>query len=108
MTKNISWVQSLVMPLVMALLLSGCFHYTDTQPIHSTSIATVDSPKIGVASCRNVPVLALFYSKLNCSDAVKKAMQNGGITKVHHIERTQSFTLVGLLGTKLTFTVYGE
>ena len=112
MTKNISWLQSsamaAAMALVMALLLSGCFHYTDTHPIHSTSVATVDSSKIGTASCRNIPILAFFYSKLNCSDAVKKAMQDGGITKVHHIEKTQAFTLLGLLGTKLTFTVYGE
>ncbi len=104
MTKNISRV----LPLVMALLLSGCFYYADTYPIHSTSVATVNSPKTGTTSCRNIPILAFFYSRLNCSDAVKEAMQDGDITKIHHIEKTQSFTLLGLLGTKLTFTVYGE
>ncbi len=81
--------------LLAILLLSGCFRNEISYPVYSTSIATTDSPKTGTFTCR-----------VRCSDALEKAMENGGITKIHHVEETLTFVLIII--PKTTVTVHGE
>jgi len=96
--------------LVMsALLLSGCamvltpatgFLYSDVKgPFAATSNAGYS--KVGTAEC--VSILGWVAT----GDAsIKAAMENGGITKIHHVDYKTEVVL-GIYA-KLTVIVYGE
>ncbi len=88
-------IARILLPLLLALLLSGCFYNKISYPVYSTSIATTDSPKTGTFTC-----------VVRCSDALKKAMKNGEITKIHHVEETIRVILI--LFPETTITVHGE
>jgi TRL-like protein family len=89
-----------------ALLMSGCgVVYTGIKtPMESLSIPLDNTPgkKIGRASCKSyVWVVAVG----DCS--VKAAMENGNITKIHHVDTDIESILVGLYG-RATTVVYGD
>jgi hypothetical protein len=92
--------------LFLSLFLSGCaVLYTDIKtPIPSLSINTdaQGTAHVGKASCASyVWVVALG----DCS--VQAAMQNGGISKVHHVDSEITSYFFGIY-TKFTTVVYGE
>ena len=89
-----------------ALLTSGCgVVYTGIKtPMENLSIPLDNTPgnKIGRASCKSyVWVVAVG----DCS--VKAAMENGNISKIHHVDTDIESILAGLYG-RATTVVYGD
>ena len=101
-------IKKILMPIMMVFMLTGCFYSSIKQPVNSTAIATTSALKQGTVSCGNIPILSIFYNNLDCSDAVKEAMKDGGITKIHHVEKRERLILFGLFGAKIVVTVHGE
>jgi PBP1b-binding outer membrane lipoprotein LpoB len=96
----------LALILILTLFLSGCaLLYTDIKtplPSLSTNTDAQSTTHVGKASCAYyVWVLALG----DCS--VQTAMQNGGISKVHHVDSEINSYFLGIY-TKFTTVVYGE
>ena len=89
-----------------ALLMSGCgVIYTGVKtPMENLSVPLSNTPgkKIGKASCNTyVWVVAVG----DCS--VKAAMENGSISKIHHVDTDIESILFGLYG-RATTVVYGD
>jgi hypothetical protein len=96
----------LALVLFLTLLLSGCAAlYTDIKtplPPLCTNTDAQNSTHVGKASCASyVWIVALG----DCS--VQAAMQNGGISKVHHVDSEINSYFLGIY-TKFTTVVYGE
>lgn len=95
--------------MMAALLLSGCamvltpatgFLYSDVKGPHAVT-ANVGYSKVGTSEC--VSILGWVAT----GDAsIKAAMENGGITKIHHVDYKTEVVL-GIYA-KLTVIVYGE
>lgn len=89
-------------------LLSGCASnypiggaFTDvTLPIHATELGGRPH-KTGTAECTSILSLV---SQGDCS--IEAAKQNGGITKVHHVD-WKAHNILGVYG-KYQVIVYGE
>ncbi len=89
-------------------LLGGCASnypvgaaFTDlTLPIHATELGGRPH-QVGTAECTSI--LSLVATG-DCS--IEAAKQNGGITKVHHID-WKAHSILGIIG-KYQVTVYGE
>ncbi|HUT04862.1 MAG TPA: TRL-like family protein [bacterium] len=95
--------------MVAALLLSGCamvlspatgFLYSDVKGPHSVT-ANADYSKVGTSECTSI------LGWIATGDAsIKAAMENGGITKIHHVDY-KAEVILGVYA-KLTVIVYGE
>lgn len=98
------------LPIILLLaalaMLVGCGAvYTGIKtPIEHLSVPLDDTPgdKIGKASCMSYVWVILVG---DCS--VKAAMQDGGITKIHHVDTDIKTVLLGLYG-RATTVVYGD
>ncbi len=101
-------MKKILVSFMMVFILTGCFYSLVKQPVTSTVDATTKSSKTGKISCSDSPILSAFYSEIDCSNAVKKAMIKGGITQVHHVEKETKAILAGFFGTTITITVHGE
>jgi len=89
-----------------ALLMSGCGAvYTGIKtPMEDLSISLDKTPgnKIGKASCKSYVWVVVVG---DCS--IKAAMENGGISKIHHVDTDIESILAGLYGNATT-VVYGD
>lgn len=94
--------------LFAAMFLVGCASvypvggiYTGvTLPVNVTSNVS-DSPKMGTAECRS------YFGIVAVGDAsIYKAMENGGIKKIHYVDWNVE-NILGIIGT-YKVTVYGE
>lgn len=101
----------LVIALLSGTFLAGCgayvvspvtgFAFTDVKGPVDTTGNTAYSLKVGTAKCES------YLGLVAVGDAsIKTAMEDGGITKVHHVD----FHSVSYLGiyAKFVVTVYGE
>lgn len=95
----------------LAFALTGCVfpgpcHMQSplTLNVVSPNAAFVDNSvrpiKVGEAKASGI----LFFTEGDCS--IKKAMENGGITKVHHVDY-RTHDILGIIGSQTTL-VYGE
>ena len=75
---------------------------TTTMPISATSNPVGN--KCGEASC--VRVLGIFGGSANVG--LNKAVKNGGITKISHVDYVNKKCIGGLIYSKTTTRVYGE
>jgi hypothetical protein len=100
---------SVVGLFVCSLLFSGCASpypvgtlYTNLKlPVSVTSNQAGKGEKVGTAECQSI--LALVAT----GDAsVQTAMNNAGITKIHHVD-WEVENILGIIG-KYKVTVYGE
>lgn len=85
--------------IVSMTMLASCA--TTTTPIAATSNPVGN--KCGEASCTRF--LYIFGGSANVG--LNKAVKNGGITKISHVDYVQK-TCLGGLYTKYTTRVYGE
>lgn len=92
-------IKTLAFAAMSALMLASCA--TTTTPIAATSNPVGN--KCGEASCTRV--LYVFGGSANVG--LNKAVKNGGITKISHVDYVKKSTLGGLI-TKFTTRVYGE
>jgi len=93
--------------LILALtLLAGCGAvYTGIRtpmPQISTQLTDTMGSKVGKSTCTSMAWVVLVG---DCS--IKTAMDDGGITRVHHIDTEITRILAGLYGT-VTTVVYGD
>jgi len=97
---------------VASLFFTGCavspfqagLYTSNTRPtvdLEVESSASVNPSKKGEATCTNI--LGLVATG-DCS--IKEAMKNGGITKIHHVDYSNT-NILGLIN-KGTFVVWGE
>ena len=93
-------IMSFAMAVVSAAMLVGCS--TDTVPVTATSNPVGN--KCGEASC--VRVLGIFGGSGNVG--LNKAVKNGGITKISHVDFVKKKCVGGIIFTKTTTRVYGE
>lgn len=95
-----------------ALFFTGCavtpfqalIYTQNTSPtadLEVESLSSVSPSKKGEATCTNI--LGIVATG-DCS--VKEAMKNGGITKVHHVDYSNT-NILGIIN-KGTFIVWGE
>jgi len=96
----------------LAFTLAGCggaigitpvtgMYYTDVKGTYGGVTPLEGYSKVGKASCQSI--LGIIATG-DCS--IKKAMENGGITKIHHVDyHTKS--ILGIIATH-TVIVYGE
>lgn len=105
MKKTITLISLMAISLT---LFTGCATsypigqlYTELKlPVAVTQNGS-NSPKIGVAECES------FLGLIATGDAsIETAKQNGGITKVHHVD-WEVENILGIIG-KYKVTVYGE
>ena len=92
----------LALTIMAATILSGCI-YTDVRAPMQAMLATEDvsTDKEGT-SC-----MTMILGLVAWGDAgVKAAMDNGGITRVHHVD-TDTYNILGVY-TKIPVRVYGE
>jgi hypothetical protein len=92
----------LLFAISLAVFLNGCV-YTNVKLPMQAMLATeeVDTAKVGSSEA----IVVLWLIALGDA-SVKKAMDNGGISKVHHVD-TETFSILGIY-TKYTVKVYGE
>lgn len=88
------------MAVISAAMFASCA--TTTRPVAATSNPVGN--KCGEASC--VRVLGIFGGSSNVG--LNKAVKNGGITKISHVDYVTKRCLGGFLYTKTTTRVYGE
>ena len=93
-------IKFFAMAVISVAMLASCS--TVTMPISATSNPVGN--KCGEASCTRV--LVVFGGSGNVG--LNKAVKNGGITKISHVDYVQKKCLGGLLFTKTTTRVYGE
>ena len=93
-------IKFLVMAAVTAAMFASCS--TVTVPISATSNPVGN--KCGEASCTRV--LGLFGGSNNVG--LNKAVKNGGITKISHVDYVKKTCLGGMIFSKTTTRVYGE
>jgi len=91
--------KSLALAAVSVVMLASCV--TTTTPIAATSNPVGN--KCGEATCTRV--LYIFGGSANVG--LNKAVKNGGITKISHVDYVKKDCLFGLV-TKYTTRVYGE
>lgn len=91
--------KSLALAAISAVMFASCA--TTTTPITATSNPVGN--KCGEASCTRV--LYIFGGSSNVG--INKAVKNGGITKISHVDYVQRNVLGGLV-VKYTTRVYGE
>lgn len=84
---------------VSTLMLASCA--TTTTPIAATSNPVGN--KCGEASCTRI----LYFFGGSANVGLNKAVKNGGITKISHVDYVRKSCLGGLY-TKYTTRVYGE
>lgn len=84
-----------------AMLLSSCCSVN--YPMYSSATPSLGS-KVGEASSKTI---LGFIGKGGPTATLKDAAQNGGITKVNHVERTEKSYFFGIV-CKHTTRVYGE
>ncbi len=103
-------ISRIFISLFAAVMISGCVYGDSFINITSTEIATVDSPKTGTFSCSNIASAFSFNIELGCPDAVAQAMKDGGITKIHYVEKTEGSKPLWIFwfDHTLTVTVHGE
>ena len=89
--------------LLLIVLLSGCVANIKT-PMVALSIDYESNmyPKVGFASCKQ---FVWVFMDGDCS--LSAAMQDGGITKVHHIDTSVTVIVFGAYS-RFTTVVYGE
>jgi hypothetical protein len=93
----------LLVILLLIVLLSGCVANIKTPMIALSLDYKSDTyPKVGYASCKQ---FVWVFMNGDCSLAA--AMQNGGITKVHHVDTSVSVIVFGAYS-RFTTVVYGE
>ncbi len=108
---------SVLLASVAVMFLTGCTAFTPgnlggTQGYLFTQVdgSTVNGYPTGQTSStskvgRSDSTGVIFFATGDSS--VQKAMQNGGITKIHHVDANVTSVLGGLF-TKYTTVVYGE
>jgi hypothetical protein len=100
---------ALVASIAAALLLAGCV--TALAPTMGTIVTQTKGPvsgvdnnvgqtKVGESECTGIIFVAIGDA------SIKKAMDQGGITKIHHID-CESLSVLGLYA-KYKTIVYGE
>ena len=97
--------------LVLACLLTGCsaavgghamgILYTDIAGPLEAGAQNVQDMKQGKATCTSYLGMVAMG---DCS--IEAAMENGGITRVHHIDYT-NYSILGIIA-EFTTVVYGE
>jgi len=97
--------------VVLAITLAGCGAvavspvtgtlYTNVKGTYGGVTPLEGASKEGKASCQSILGLAALG---DCS--IQKAMENGGITKIHHVDY-QTQNILGIFATH-TVIVYGE
>ena len=92
----------LTLMVMAASVLSGCI-YADVRAPMQAMLATEDVPttKEGTSEVKIILGLVAWGDA-----SVKAAMDNGGITKVHHVD-TETYNILGIY-TRITCHVYGE
>ena len=107
MAKNINRI---FVSFLVACMISGCVYGDSFFNETSTEIATADSPKTGTFTCSHIVSAFAFNIEIGCPDAVKEAMKDGDITKIHYIEKTFGFKNLWIFwhDHTLTVTVHGE
>lgn len=93
-------IKALALAVVSVAMLASCA--TTTTPVAATSNPVGN--KCGEASC--VRVLGIFGGSSNVG--LNKAVKNGGITKISHVDYVQKKCLGGFLFSRYTTRVYGE
>lgn len=96
---------SIVVLMVGSLFFSCGILYTNLKtPMPHVAAQTNDTPfsKVGAASCTSYLGLVALG---DCS--TNAAMENGGITKIHHVDTRIKSILCGVYE-KYTLVVYGE
>lgn len=93
-------IKCLAMAAVTAAMFASCS--TISMPIAATSNPVGN--KCGEASC--VRVFGIFGGSNNVG--INKAVKNGGITKISHVDYVKKYCLGGMLFSKTTTRVYGE
>jgi hypothetical protein len=104
-------IASVLLACVAAVLLTGCafispisggtqgFLFTQTDAAVAIGSAS-SSAKVGTAESTAIVCFATGDS------SIQKAMQNGGITKIHHVD-CKVFSILGVYA-KYTTVVYGD
>lgn len=99
-------MKKLIALIAVALMLAGCGAvYTGIKtpmPDISTTLSDTMGSKVGKSTCTSMVWVVLVG---DCS--IKTAMDNGGITKIHHVDTEITRVLMGLYG-ELTTVVYGD
>lgn len=90
------------------MAVSALFATTLTSCVTINSGASISNDTIGskVGEAKSSIILGLWSSKGEQND-IKKAAQNGGITKIHQVEYVDKSILLGLVINHTT-KVYGE
>ncbi|WP_027449598.1 TRL domain-containing protein [Xylanibacter brevis] len=93
---------------VLKMAVSALFATTLTSCVTINSGASISNDTIGskVGEAKSSIILGLWSSKGEQND-IKKAAQNGGITKIHQVEYVDKSILLGLVINHTT-KVYGE
>jgi len=87
---------------LIVVAVAGCFYQFSTPTVATGPYdGDVGTTKIGTSKCQEVFFLIIWG---DCS--VKKAMEDGGITKIHHVDHHIE-EYVGVYGV-FTTTVYGR
>ncbi|WP_027454916.1 TRL domain-containing protein [Xylanibacter brevis] len=93
---------------VLKMAVAALFATTLTSCVTINSGASISNDTIGskVGEAKSSIILGLWSSKGEQND-IKKAAQNGGITKIHQVEYVDKSILLGLVINHTT-KVYGE
>ena len=93
---------------VLKMAVAALFATTLTSCVTINSGASISNDTIGskVGEAKSSIILGLWSSKGEQND-IKKAAQNGGITKIHQVEYVDKSILLGLVINHTT-KVYGD
>jgi len=100
---------AIILLLTAAVVMTGCVMvstpvygglFTQTKGAVSGVDNTVGQGKVGKAEAEGIIIVGTGDA------SIKTAMENGGITKIHHVDH-ESFSVLGVYA-KYTTIVYGE